>query len=197
MKSRVYYLIFSIFVIILMSVPVVAQSPQNRGEAPIGRRARISPEQKARAKVDTLTAELNLTEKQSKEVYKLYLQQANQMVADLTASFSGEGRMRPEGVPQGGIGRGNMQRPPAGAERGNMRQSGERPNMQQGERRQSGGEAIRMPPESEEHIAKRDKKMKKILSLDQYEKWSVIERRDIIRAKENEMRENMPLSDYR
>ena len=167
MKSKVYCRIFSIFTVLLMSATVVAQSPQNRGEAVVGRRAQISPEQIARTKTDSLTIELSLTEKQSKEVYKLYLQQATQL-------FAGLGQFGPGGRP--GDGR-SMQGPPQGVDRGNMRQGGERPNMQQMEERRQQFGAMMQPAESEKEVSKRDKKMKKILSANQYERWCRLERK--------------------
>ena len=171
MKPRICYLIFSVFTIILMSVPVVAQSPQNREGAPVGRRAQISPEQIARTKADSLTNELGLTEKQSKEVYRLYLQQANQL-------FAGIGQFGQGGGP--GVGR-SMQGPPPGVDRSNMRQGGGQPNMQQREEMRRQFSEMVQPVESEKDVAKRDKKMKKILSADQYEKWSRLEKADIER----------------
>ena len=188
MKHRIYCLIYSIFAILLISSPAIAQSPQNREGAPMGRRAQISPEQIARMKADSLSSELGLTEKQSKEIYKLYLQQANQLYTGGMGQFAQGGR------PDGGR---SMQGMPPGVDRGSMRQGGERPDMQQIQemRRQFGG--MIQSAESDKEIAKRDKKMKKILSTDQYERWCHIEKADterrMVRIRESEVRESTRL----
>ena len=127
----------------------------------------MTPERMATDKTDHLTRELGLNAKQTKKVYKIYLKQAQTLLGNMESrSFEGGGR-----PPMGGPGRPGGMRPG-----GAMGPGGGRPGMQV--ERPEG--APRMMPggpaeESEKELNARNKKMKKILSAEQYEKWRKLE----------------------
>lgn len=154
------------------TMPVSAQPDRPQ---PAAERKQPEPEQIARRKSDLLAAELQLTDKQNRKVYKIYLQQAKKSSKNLETDRPAfqEGR-RPDGPPQGG--RRPQGPPPGNADRGGHgpQQSGDagRPGMQH-------RPANSMPVmESDKEIAARDKKMRKILSSEQYDKWSRWERQE-------------------
>ena len=140
-------------------------------------REKMTPERMAADKTDRLTRELGLNAKQTKKVYKIYLKQARTLLGDMESrSFEGGGRP-PMGGPGGPGGFGGPGRPGGpGGPGGGMGPGGVRPGLP-GEPPEG---APRMMPggpaeESEKELNARNKKMKKILSAEQYEKWRKIE----------------------
>lgn len=119
----------------------------------------------ADAKTAELTEVLGLTAKQAKQVKNVY------MHADIDMSS-----MMPEGFPMGGPGMGGF---PGGM--GQMPPMGQMPEWMGGQ----GGEMPKFDPEhpmkprefpiSDKERAWREKKMQKILTPEQYEKWASIE----------------------
>lgn len=124
-----------------------------------------NPEKAARAETDRLKEALQLTDKQYKKVYKLLLkEQKERLEAFAARPPRGEGRpgMGPRGdrPPMGGGGfPSDMQgvRPPMGDER-----PAPRPDRAAREE------------EMKKKAAKRDKKMKKILTDEQYLQWKAL-----------------------
>ncbi|MCC8034631.1 MAG: hypothetical protein LIO77_01700 [Rikenellaceae bacterium] len=136
-------------------------------------------EEIAKEKTDMVAGELGLDEKQYSKVYKLYIAQAREMTGSIkSAGF-------PEGMPAG---RQPMRGGPTAVGR-----SGPRGGMSPGGgmRSRSGPDGISghengiMPPENmkapgiyeepEKKIRKREKKMKKILTAEQYTGWIELE----------------------
>lgn len=123
---------------------------------------------------DSLTEQLGLDEKQAKKVYKIYLEKAKKEESSMPSGF-GSGMRRPSGPPSGG--RGGMGGGPGGG-MGGMRPpgggGGQFPSMDQ-------APSENMPRgtmtngESEKDREKREKKMKKILTENQYELWQEME----------------------
>jgi len=131
------------------------------------RRPQMTPEQIAEEKTEWLDNELSLTEKQRKKVYKLYLKEAKSM--QNRHSMGGP----PPGGPGGGQGRppmGGGGRPPGGG-MGHDSQPGDRGQMPQ-----KSPNDDTLSEESEEEISKRETKMEKILTSEQYEQWVSIEK---------------------
>lgn len=142
--------------------------PPDSAQGPHPRFAEVpNPEKAARAETDRLKEELQLTEKQYKKVYKLNLKaQKERLEARFPAM--GEGRPMP---PMGGG------RPPMGGSRPPMPEGGFPPMMGQG--------FPPMPQENPEERAermkkqaqKREKKMKKILTEEQFARWKELQAR--------------------
>lgn len=126
---------------------------------------RMTPEQIATRKTEHLNRELGLTEKQFKKVYKIYLKQAQTLQGEMESRFAE--RMESGRPPMGGPGGpgGGMRPGPGGPDMRGERPEGMPRGMMPG---------ISME-ESEKDLAARDKKMKKILSEDQYAKWRKLE----------------------
>ena len=122
-----------------------------------------NPEKAAQRRTDEMNKVLNLTEKQYKKVYKLFLKEEKEKLEKRTDKrpFEGERPPRPQGggMPprDGGFGRRGM--PPA--MRGDMRE------------------------EMQERMEKMDKKLKKILTDEQYETW---QEKKLEQPEENEFR---------
>lgn len=169
----------------VISLPAAAQQPRHDGERPREeRRVSATPEQLAQEKTDFLKDRLNLTEKQVKKVYKLYLQQAKKASSVREGSHGGPGPEGMEGGFGGGPRRGGMQGPPSGGghgpgqgPRGGMRPGGSREGDAAPEMRAQSQPAF----ETDEEIAARNKKMKKILTSGQYEQWSAWDREERMR----------------
>lgn len=115
-----------------------------------------NPEKDAERIAMEMKQALNLTEKQYKKVYKFYLKQQKELVEEIS------GKDRPE----------NGNRPPMPPRDGNMPPRGGRPGMGG---RPGGPDGPGMRPEDNDRMKERmeeeQKKMKKILSDEQYEKW--------------------------
>lgn len=150
---------------------------------------RISAEDKATQKTEMISERVYLTDKQYKKVYKLYLKQARDFENSLTAT-GGRMQQGPEGRdggPGGGMRGGGPGGGMQGGGLGGMRGGG-MPGGSPGGRGgdgfdgKPGGEHRQMPSDSgpyeeaEKNVQKRDRKMKKILSPEQYAQWSVVEK---------------------
>ena len=109
-----------------------------------------NPERAARKLTDEMNEMLQLTEKQYKKVYKLNLNEEKEKIERMTGKNSFEGG-RPPMPPMGG----GM--PPLG---GMPPERGRRPSMPEN-----------MQEDMQSRIEKRNKKLKKILTDEQYEKW--------------------------
>ncbi|MDH6356250.1 hypothetical protein [Parabacteroides sp. PF5-9] len=150
---KTVFLKFSLAVIMaLISLSVYAQ-----GERP----QRVTPKEFAEQKAEQLEKELALDEKQRKEVYKIYLTQANKLFP--TQSGGGEGGGR------GGRGGGGAPGGGMGGEMGGGGGAGAASvNFGPSQRKVT-------PGETDKDIANREKKMKKLLTEEQYAKWAPIE----------------------
>ena len=133
-----------------------------------------------------MRGELNLDDKQYKKVYKVYLAQAKKAQSAMQSSSTGvfpgggPGGMRggaPGGMPDGGMG---MDGPGGGMPVGGMgmpgggqggRMGGQRPNGPPSGMNRPG----RVYEESEKDVAARAKKMKKILTDEQFPRWQRME----------------------
>ncbi|WP_280751409.1 MULTISPECIES: hypothetical protein [unclassified Parabacteroides] len=146
--------------------------------------AQMEPKEIAEQKAEFYRQELGLDDKQYKKVYKVYLSQAKalQPKESEMPAFSGE---RPAGGPPGGG-------QPGGGSFGGGRPSGGMPPgdgdfNREGRGTMPGRAMPQIPVESEKDIAKRDKKMKKILSEGQYLIWLDVEQE--IQRKEEERKQ--------
>ncbi len=113
-----------------------------------------NPEKMAKRRTDEMNELLQLSEKQYKKIYKLYLKQEKEKVERMTERHLPEGG-RPPMPPEGGGGmspQGGM--PP--------RMEGMPPSMPMKNERE----------DMQKQIKKFDKKLKKILTDEQYEIWS-------------------------
>jgi len=143
-----------LFSLFWMTTLVATAQPDQKFPAP----QQLTPKEIAEHKTAFMEEELGLDYRQRKQVYKLYLKQAKAMQSKRkeSGSFSGG---RPSGPPPSGGrgpgGPGGSGRPPASHSQ-----------------------------ESEKDIAKRETKMKKILTPGQYEIWLVVESE--LRQKEKE-----------
>ena len=135
------------------------QNPQEmKGERP--HLQRVKPKDRARANADTLNALVQLDEKQYKKVYKIFLEEANS-IYDLFPNRSGGGR-----PPMGGG------RPPMGGGRPGSSSSGSRSSgggYSGGGRPPMNGQMKSFPERIKEIQEKREKKLKKILTEEQYQ----------------------------
>lgn len=159
-----------------------AVTAQEVGEGMPGRQERgfkpmpLSPEKSARHTTDRMDSLLNLTEKQYDKLYKLNLKWAREDLQNKSAVPRMGGR--PEGAPDfrgaGGFGQGPRgNRPPEGMERRPPRDfapSDDREKMEQQRK-------------------KREKKLKKVLTDEQYARWVVEKQHPVMpedRKKEKE-----------
>lgn len=158
-------LCFSVGVLGLLSAPAVAQTQNQPQQEQTGKRELPNPERSARRETDRLKKDLNLTDKQYEKIYKLLLKEEKSRVENMT---KGNMPSMPQGqrppMPQGGMGGNGGMNPPMGPPpMGGGAPGGFKPNdnMQQ-------------------QMEQKDKKMKKILSAEQYEKWKTLqaERKD-------------------
>ena len=121
----------------------------------------LTVEQEAQLKVDQMAAELPLTDKQVKKLFKFFKSDVKYRRENFgpRPEFDGE---RPHGRPPGG-------RPPQGLGPGGF--PGGRPpqGMGPGQRPPMGGDID--PEEIEEYNQKQEKKLKKILGEDLYNQW--------------------------
>lgn len=152
-----------------------------------------SAEQMAGEKTERIVSQLDLSEKQRKKVYKLYLKQAREIEKARTSGSDrnmgehpgeaggmraggpgGAGGMRGGGPGGGGPGggRGGRQGGPGG--RGGPGGEAMEPGGPQGGRPDARSAGPYEEPEKS--ILKRDAKMKKILTAEQYGQWVVIEK---------------------
>lgn len=119
-----------------------------------------NPERSAKQLTDKMQKELGLTDKQYKKIYKLNLKEQEKMVELFSKRPEGNFPPRNGERPQG-------PRPPMGGPQGGPGKPGERPGMK-GPRPEGNSEL-------EELRAKNEKKLKKILTAEQYAKWQKIQ----------------------
>lgn len=139
---------------------------QEEGKAPF--KEVPNPEKSAKRITEEMSKELGLTEKQYKKVYKVILKEQKTLVEN---SF---GQNRPPMMPGG---------PEAGG-RPMMGNPGERPPMGMGP---GGGMPSQRPPRMDEDQAEvlekarktKEKKLKKILSDEQYTQWQEMQQRNM------------------
>ncbi|MGM9737112.1 MAG: hypothetical protein ACI3ZT_01705 [Candidatus Cryptobacteroides sp.] len=168
-----------------VSAAASAQAPQAKAGGPErGNREERTPEAIARQKVNRMDSRLGLSDKQEKQLYNFFYKQEK----SLQKTASGEQRPGGEGLrpPQGGMGGGRSQmgggHPSGGHPMGGRPQMGDRPQGErpqgdraQGERPDRGSfQPGEMPANYDkivENEAKTDKKLKKVLTSDQYSSW--------------------------
>lgn len=120
-----------------------------------GRPHRLTPEEKAGRTADRMKSELAISDRQYKKVYKLFLKDAKIEEEQASSRPPREGG-RPQGErPEGGQGRGGFEGGQGGP---------------QGEMGPRGGNP-QTDVFSEEYIAKREKKLKRILKQEKYDSW--------------------------
>jgi len=154
--------------IMMFSIGVFAQTQDNHPSPPKQR----TPEEIAKAEADMMKAELNLTDKQYKKVYKLIKKDHEYRQSQMENAFA-EG-MPPQGGMPGGMPQGGMPGGMSGGMPGGM--GGGRPPMgEMGQMpRPEGGQPGMKPLEdivTEEYLEKQENKLKKILTEEQYSKW--------------------------
>lgn len=144
-------LIFSLLLVCVCGkMPVVADCfPISTQQMKEGVKEIPNPEKAAQKLTDEMDELLQLTEKQYKKIYKLNLKEEKEKIERMTGKNSFEGG-RPPMPPMGGM-------PPQG---GFLPMNGMRPPMPEN-----------MQEDMQDRIEKRNKKLKKILTDEQYEKW--------------------------
>jgi len=151
--------------LIVCNFPMAAQPPQME-------RGRQTPtaEQRAAQQSGIFRRELNLTGKQYKKVYRLYLKKFEKMYPEMSGNMpQGPGDGRPgEGRPgEGRPGNGPGGGPPPGG----------RPAYNAVGQPGAGARGPSVTePEKDKDIAARRKKMEKVLDQGQFRKWTVMER---------------------
>lgn len=125
-----------------------------------------NPERDARRQTDKLKTALGLTDKQYEKIYKLNLKEQKEM---LNSTRQGNSQNMPMGGPMGGMG--GMSGGGPGGMPGGM--GGMNPPMGPPP---GGGAPGNFKPSSDmqDKMKTRDKKMKKILTAEQYEKWKAM-----------------------
>lgn len=144
----------------------------------------VSPEKKAEAKADRMQKAVDLTDRQYRKVYRLFLkteQAKSENMPHMRPPMGGPGGMRPPmGGPEGmrppmgggpGMGHGPGGHPDMMAQHGSTGMREDRPSP-------DGKNALQLhelPSEEQiEAMQKEDRKLRKILSEAQYEKWQRI-----------------------
>jgi Spy/CpxP family protein refolding chaperone len=153
-------------------------SAQEAGQAPQGEQGMHqlpqSPEKIARHQAKAMQKAVDLDEKQYDKIYSLYLKEENQRRKQMMNQGGGQGMPqggRPQGGPGGGgpmgggpggpgMGGGQMGGGPMGGPQGGPSMGGSRPQMSQDDAKTL-----------EKQRQKREKKIKKILTAEQYAKW--------------------------
>lgn len=168
-KSTCICFVISLFLAVT-STHAQPMPPHGRPEGP--RKELGTPEDIAMKKTERMRNEVNLDEKQYKKIYKIYLKEerAKQqtMEGNMMPPSGGFPGGRPEGFPGDGFPGGG--RPPQGGGSG-MGQDTPPPAMfGQMSVPTVGGKAI----DSDEYIESREKKFRKILTPEQYERFRSI-----------------------
>lgn len=210
--------ILTIAAFMLLSTGIYAQAP--RGERPAPPKMK-SPEEIAQKEADMMKEEVGLTDKQYKKVYNLVKkdwQYRQDQAENRFSGMGGPGGMPPQGgmggpggmgggpdggfsggmggfggmggsggmgggmPPQGGMGGG----PEGGFSGGMPPQGGQRPEGGPG--MGPGGDIV-----TEEYLEKQDKKLKKILTEDQYNKWRAKHPAEYMELPPMEMMQGNPL----
>jgi len=154
--------------IMMFSIGLYAQPQGDRPTPPKQR----TPEEIDRKQADRMKAEVNLTDKQYKKVYKLIRNDQQYRQSQAEQQFGGG--MPPMGGGPGGMmggGPGRMMgggMPPMGGGPGGMGGSpgGMPAHGEMGQGPLPGGDVV-----TEEYLEKQDLKLKKILTDEQYSKW--------------------------
>lgn len=149
-------------------------NPQDKNE---GRPQVMSSKERATREADRLKKELNLTDKQYKKVYKAYLNQNKEF--ENLRSQNGNNGQRPQGMGPGGGG----QRPQGMGGQRPQGMGGQRPQGMGGQRPdgmgpQGGQRPQGMGPQSDQMKQireKTDKKLKKILTAEQYDRYESLQ----------------------
>lgn len=121
-----------------------------------------NPEKAAQRRTDEMDKMVDLTEKQYKKIYKLFLKEEKEKVEALMERHSGGMNGQP---PMGGRPPMGGGMPPRGG--GFPRMEGDRNDMTPEERMKARGEEI------QKELEKREKKIRKILTDEQYETWQM------------------------
>ena len=148
-----------VWLIALMAGMPLLLSAQEKNHSSLPREV-LSPEKVAKRETDEMKKQLQLTEKQYKKIYKLNLkEQKKRFSAMQNSERQGPPMGRPHGTGEG--------RPPMmGGEPPMM--GGVGPDRGESSQREDKAEEI------QEAVAAKEKKIKKILTTEQYEKWQEI-----------------------
>lgn len=179
---------------------MASAQPQHGG--PSGKPQDNTPEKIASRRTDDMKSRIGLTDKQYKKVYKMNLKE--EKAREKNRKQNGDGFMGQEGMPQGkhheggngkpdgdrpqggpgGFGQGHEGgRPPMGGGPGGFGHGGGRPSGDFGQGGPGGhgspghngpDASMTKDPDSAKYIQKADKKLKKILTSEQYAKWRKI-----------------------
>ena len=162
---------------LMMSGMAAAQPQHPEGDGHHGRphHERLTPEQRATRQADKMNEELNLTQKQYKKLYKMFLAEANEREEAMQERREQGGPMGGPGGHMGGPGMGGPgggMGPGMGGPGGGMGPGMGGPGMGQG------GPRPGMGPDSElseeellKKAEKREKKLLKILGQEKYDAW--------------------------
>ncbi len=136
----------------------------------------IDPEAIAKHKTMKMDKDLRLTEKQYKKVYKLFLNIEKSRVSDFSGMRPPQGDMsamggRPGGMPPGGMMGGMPGGMPGGMAGG--------PPQNFGDGQMPGRPPMGMPDKTEEE--KIEKKLRKILTEQQYDRWESLRSEEMMR----------------
>ncbi len=124
-----------------------------------------NPEKIARQMTDQMKESLQLNEKQYKKIYKLNLKEQKERFTNSQNSGQRRPPMRGEGFEMGG------ERPPMGGGRPPIMGDGSFPDQMDSPSR-TNGDSDKEKAESLQKVAEaKEKKIKKILSTEQYAKW--------------------------
>lgn len=156
MKKQLTTFCYALGLTIMASLTVLPSQVMAQESNRTARHELPNPERSAKEITDMMQKELNLTDKQYKKIYKLYLKEQKKMVEQIG--------QRPEGnFPPGNGERPQGPRPLMGGQHDGPGRPGERPDMK--------GPRPGDNSELEELREKNEKKLKKILTDEQYAKW--------------------------
>ncbi len=141
----------------------------------------ISPEAIAEHKAMKMDEDLELTEKQYKKVYKLFLNVERSRISNFSGMRPPQGGMPPMGGGPGGMMGGGPGGMPPGGMMGGMPggMPGGAPPQNFGGGQFPQGPPMGMPDNSEEE--KIEKKLRKILTEQQYDRWESLRSEEIMR----------------
>lgn len=158
----------------LVAVPAVAHAQNESAEAP-RRQDEMTIEHRARMITDRMDRLLTLTEKQYQKIYELNLKELREMEAD--SLFMG--RRRPGFGPGFGPGPGGAGAP---GSRAQFERDMARSNSQFNQLTQQQMEELRAAHEKTR--LKKEKKLKKILTEEQYGKWVMAEQERLVKMQQ-------------
>jgi len=167
-----------LLIAVLMLAPIAAFAQDNQKERPEGQRPemgqmhkggqKLTARQMAVKRTDQMDRLLDLTDKQYKKIYKLNLKEIKEAEAD--SLFLGRG-----GMQNGGWGPGGR-----GGQRPEMGQRPERPEFKE----LSEAQLEELRAAHEKSRVKKDKKLRKILTDEQYGKWVKAEQERLTRMQQ-------------